>query len=315
MKKITLAVLGLLFFVNTSLADVIELKNGDVLEGRIVGVDQNQILAEVTMNGDILTSSFEGSQIARIKLEPFELPLKLVIFDRLYLGKAGYFSGLIELEMPDAIYFSLLLKQGSAIVRFSQNEIIGVERSYGFKRVLAKAFFGFKRTAHRVKIFFLETVGRKRTKKITEGDAEDALNRIEEKKQRSKINDITAQVRNGDITQQEAAKMIEDLAFEKKVYSIEDFQKAFKKYLNMDEGELFQLGVKEKSLMLGMLPEQVIMIWGEPIDIKKASGLDTWYYPEGYEAVFYDGKLVSYSKSGAGIPLLLKRYYSHVLEE
>jgi len=313
-KILFLTVIVFLLLANVSLADVITLKSGDVLEGNIVDVNSNEVLIKAKMNNDIMICSFEKPQIAEIRLKPYEFPTKITIFDKITLRKGENFLGLVELGMPDAIYFSLLLKQGQGIIRFSREEIVGIDGSYGFRKILAEIYFWWKKFTYKVKRFFLEVLWKKKIHRLTNKNILQILEKLDIEEREKNIDEIMDKLRNEKITPEEADKMMQDVTERRREYNLEDFEKTFRKYLKMEKGKLYKLGIEEKSLMLMMDCDQVKLAWNEPIDIKYEDKKEYWYYLNGNRVVFKDGKLIGYTKRIGSIPKLLRRYYGDIMK-
>jgi len=270
-------------------SDIITLQSGQIHEGKIRDVTPDQLLFEAKQDKGTCVFSFNKKDIDKIKLKPFEFPEKYIIlklasfrmkvgiriFDELIREKGSSFFGTVEIETPQVVYFSLLLEDGIGIVGFDRNEIVGIEGSRGFGKLLGKFYFRFRYFLYDLRIFVKEiflkinpsTVG---DKPIYEWMKEMGLNGSE--------NTIGG----------------------RKIFTLRSLKSFLGGYYSLGADERYNLGAKEGFLILGMNHDQVKSILGDTAIVSIKNEKEYWNYPNKFEVTFHNGRLIGYTKKNRG---------------
>ncbi|RKY40980.1 MAG: hypothetical protein DRP85_07485 [Candidatus Makaraimicrobium thalassicum] len=265
-------------------ADVITLKGGARYEGRIIDVDEGHLLLEERAG---LIWSFSSSHISTIELKPFEpseasslnFPVtffakflaEINAFDRLVLEKGAGFLGIVEKETTEAVYLSLLLeKMGIGIVEFEREGIVGIEGSYGIKRLLAKLYFKWRYFVNDFRLFMKKTVLRENLSTVDGAPIHEFMKELE-------------------------LKELKDSIGGRRVFT----PRTLKKFLGPDRslrGNRHEKGVEERCLFLGMDRGDVKSILGDPPRVSGKRAEESWSYPTGLTAIFHGDRLIGYTK-------------------
>jgi hypothetical protein len=281
---IVFSMLMTFFLQGAAFPDIVTLKDSyEKYEGNIIDVQRDGLLLESPQG---CTWSFSGDKIGSIELKLFNVPVphsqnipggflekrfaRKAVFDRLTLKEGGSFLGAVEVETPEAVYFSLLTTAGIAIVEFKRNEVEGVARSYGAKRKAAELYFRWRYFLHDLKLVM--------SKKEEEGiSSDDYL--------QDYIYDVEVEGFEGGPGQ-------------RRVFTLRSLRKFLGKEYRYSDEERYAIGVKRKKLMLGMPPECTDAMFGKPLVVRHMDGKGDEYrsYPNGFAAVFHDGKLFKYTK-------------------
>jgi len=271
------------FLQGTAFPDIVTLKDShEKYEGNIIDVQSDWLLLE-SLQG--CTWSFSVDKIGSIELKPFNVPVtysqnipggflakrfaQKAVFDRLTLKGGGNFFGAVEVETPEAVYFSLLTTAGIAIVEFKRNEIEGVERSYGAKREAAELYFRWRYFLHDLKLAM---------SKKEEGISSDEY-------LQDYMHDVEVEGFEGGIGQ-------------RRVFTLQSLREFLGKEYRYSDEERYKIGVKKKKLMLGMPPEYTDAILGNLLVVRHMDGSGDEYrsYVNGFAAVFHEGRLIEYTK-------------------
>ena len=310
-KPILFLLVVFLFFLSSiCFGDVIILERGEKLEGKIINADSEKILFKAKIEKDAIVCSFDKQQITKIKLSPYEFPTQFTIFDKFNFKVGDYWFGLVELETPEAIYFSLAMDTGVGIVELPRRLFIGIDGTYGYRKMLAKIFFFWRNLICDLK-FFISKAIYKKDMTLDMKIFNQIANKIKQEKWDKEIANIAKEARDKGLSEEEIKQKIMAAKIEYKVYRPKVFKKEFKRYLASEKNELYELGVKNKCVMLEMNSDYVKRISGSPSEKIRKYGKEYWEYNNGDVVIFRNGKVVSYSKGILNLKNILKQYYTH----
>ncbi|MCK5450685.1 MAG: hypothetical protein KAI70_02825 [Candidatus Omnitrophica bacterium] len=267
-------------------ADVIVSTSMEKYQGKIIDVKPNQLLLAVREDDKVCVMSFEKDKIHKIEVEhftfsekfasirliPVNSSMKAKLFDEIVLEKGASFSGLMEIEAPEAVYFSLLSEGGVGIVEFRRDGIVGVQVACGFKRVLAKLYFWWK-------YFVCNCV--------------EFMDRRKDKLNTSTIDGKPICEWKEQLEQEEIGAVVG----KRRIFTPRALKEFLGGYYLLDEDERYELGVRDKYLILGMNHNYVKSILGESPNVSSEGRKEYWNYPNGSAVTFHRGRLVGYTRN------------------
>ncbi|MDD5634197.1 MAG: hypothetical protein PHW46_02855 [Candidatus Omnitrophica bacterium] len=252
-------------------ADVVYMRTGAKYEGLIIDADENEILFKARNDGKYFIGSFYKKDIENLELAPYNFPEKATMFDELIFEKGADLEGRVEIETPDAVYFSLHLKGGVGIVEIKRSSILGIEGAYGLRNNMAKTYFR--------SLYFLY-------------DAKQSLQRaIKERK----ISAFTKSPSSG-LDNASGTDQLDNIVAGRKVFLPRSLKNFLGEKYSLTKDQQYELGVKGKYLVLGMDKEQIKAVLGDPGERENGKVKEYWVYPNGVTVVLFKDKLVGYTK-------------------
>ncbi len=290
LKRIFLGCLIVILFAEIGAADTLVLRGGDKIYGLILDAKEDAVLFKSANAEGVFVSSYSKTEIYSIELKEFTFPEEFMIYDRLVLRGGTSFLGKVEVETPDALYFSLKLDDGVGIVEFDRDNVVAIEGTYGIKKFFGTMYYKWK--------YFVYDFVEFTNKKLSVAG-------------QSTVGGVSLQNFLMDIEKEEAAsgEVGERRTFTPRTLKI--FLGA-NYFVNRDA--LYELGVQEKQVLMGMNKLQVGSILREIPAIKQNGDIEKWSYPSGITVDFHMEKVSGYTKKNREkIVQDVKRYYGDKL--
>jgi hypothetical protein len=295
------------FQTNTCFGDSMVLKVGEHLEGKIIDANKEQILFKANINNDIIVCSFDRQQITNIKLSPYEFPQESTIFDRIDFNNGDYWLGLIEQETPHSVTISLALDKGVGIVELPKLLLRGIDSTYGFRKMKARIFFLWRNFLCNMRAKIQEFQGKKVT--LDNEIFKQVAQKIKTEKWDDKVREITAQAHRDKLSDKEIQEKIHKAKESLKIYTPDKFKKESKQHDEIAQNKLYESGVSNKSLMLGMRSVHVTKILGDPLKTMHMHGNDYLEYSNGAIVVLRKDRVVRYRNEIPNLEHILEKYY------
>lgn len=280
MKILTTIVLLLtVFFCSVCRADTITLKTGYKSDGSIIGVNADSLVFKSGAVKSYFVTVYNKSDIESIKLEPSKSFEEFSVFDRMIFKNGSVLYGLVEAETARAVYFSIKLDGGIAILEYNKETIAELDGTYGIKKILGKAYFKWKYFLYDLKLL----LGKIRSKDS------------------STLNSFLYDIKSG----------VFDVPDMSKALTPEKFRELIKSGGISTAGIQYVDAVKNRKVLIGMPEKTVRGILGEPNSKKQRGDLYEWSYLSGETVKLHIGRVIGYSaKNREKIESEVRLYFS-----